>query len=294
MRIPHLSFAALWLLTDLSLAKTHDEDFCSSFTIAKVSSGELSIDLFEMSGLLSLDSQQLVHVQDSGNDPFLILTDRSGKVEQRIRFAEVSTDPEELARGVCPFSEGSCIYVMDTGDNFGWRGSRNIWAIEEATMKTAKPRIENLIFTFPAGERIDSEAAVVVGKTIFLFAKEKKHARVFALELSAWKGGSKEAKPVADLPYTMLTGASATKDGSRLLVLNWQGAVELSKEGTGTKSGDWYPYRRKIKLKTLAQQEAIAYDEDQRSFLYSSEKKAFTKYDWGIMRASCVPSPRSP
>ncbi|RZA15811.1 MAG: hypothetical protein EOP10_25705, partial [Proteobacteria bacterium] len=140
MRIPHLSFAALWLLTDLSLAKTHDEDFCSSFTIAKVSSGELSIDLFEMSGLLSLDSQQLAHVQDSGNDPFLILTDRSGKVEQRIRFAEVSTDPEELARGVCPFSEGSCIYVMDTGDNFGWRGSRNIWAIEEATMKKAKPR----------------------------------------------------------------------------------------------------------------------------------------------------------
>ncbi|RZA23405.1 MAG: hypothetical protein EOP10_12835, partial [Proteobacteria bacterium] len=207
-----LFFSAFLLLSDLSLVNAHSSDFCTNYTIAKVSSGELSLDLFEMSGLLSLGGKQLAHVQDSGNDPFLILTDRSGKVEQRIRFAEVSTDPEELARGVCPFNEGSCIYVMDTGDNFGWRGTRNIWAIEESTMKTAKPRIENLIFTFPGAERIDSEAAAVVGKTIFLFAKEKKHARVFALDLSAWKDGPKEAKQIADLPYTMLTGASATKD----------------------------------------------------------------------------------
>jgi hypothetical protein len=285
-------FASL-LLCDLSLAKTREEDpnECIKYSFEKVSSGELSSELFEMSGLLVLAPNELAHVQDSGNEPLLILTELNGKVKQRIRFAKTATDPEELTRGVCPWGTMSCIYVMDTGDNLGWRAERMIWAIEEASMKSSKPRIEGVSFTFPGGERLDSEAAALVGRTIYMFSKEKKHARVFALDIAAFEGGSRQALLVADLPYSRLTGASATKDGSRLLLLNGQGAIELSKEGKGAKEGDWYPFRRKISLTPLAQQEAIAYDEDQRSFYYSSEKKAFFKHDWGIMHADCVRKP---
>lgn len=261
----------LWL----ALQALPAPDVCRSYTFEKLSRPQLDADLTEMSGLVRAGDESLAHVQDSGNDPFLIFTKRDGSVLEKIRFAEISTDPEELERSECPWGGSSCIYVFDTGDNFHWRSERNIWAVEESSLRSKKPRIENLVFTFPGGERIDSEAATIVGSTIYLFAKERKHARVFALDKSAWTKGERIAKLVDDLPFTILTGATSTKDGSRILLLNWKGAVELSLEGTGSKApSGWYPYRRKIKIKGLAQQEAISYDEDQRSFLYSSEKKA--------------------
>lgn len=267
--------------------KSHDVE-CSSYTFQKLSSQKLSDELTEMSGLVRTE-KGLAHIQDSGNDPYLLFTRRDGELLEKIRFAEVSTDAEELVRSECPWGGSPCLYVFDTGDNLHWRSVRNIWAVEEKTLRSLKPRIENLEFTFPGGERIDSEAAVIVGRTIVLFAKERKHARVFTLDKSAWSGGGREAKLVDDLPYTMITGAAATDDGSRILILSWQGAVELSQHGSGPKAkSSWYPYRKRIKLKTMAQQEAIAYDADQRSFLYSSERKVFSKDEWGIMLAQCV------
>jgi len=264
---------------------------CGQFTFAKLSPNSLSLEIQEMSGLTlsGTEADTLVHVQDSGNDPVLTYTKRDGSILASYRYGDKNSDSEELARGECPWG-GACIFVFDTGDNFHWRSQRSIWAVDEATLKTDKIRSEKIDFKFPGEEKADVEAAVVIGKTIYLFVKEPKHSRVFALSTGVWKGENAEAKLITDLPYTMVTGAAASTDGSRILLLNWQGVVEMTKAGTGSKSADgWFPYRRRIKIKSLAQQEAITFDHDQKSFLYSSEKKLFSNREWGIMQATCTP-----
>lgn len=252
-------------------------------------------DLEEMSGIVlgGLDPDTLVHIQDSGNDPYLIYTKTDGTILSRYLFTEKIADTEELTRGDCPWG-GSCIFVFDTGDNFHWRRTRSIWAIEEASLRSAKIHSQKIDFKFPKDEHLDVEAAVLIDKTFYLFAKEPKHSRVFALGPSVWKGdGQTEASLLTDLPYTMITGASASSDGERILLINWQGVIELSKsdeKGSTKVSNDpWYPYRRRSKIHGLAQQEAVTYDKDQRSFYYSSEKKLFSDQEWGIMHAQCVP-----
>lgn len=280
------------LLLYVSLASSPKTDFCRSYTFEKLSHAQLDKDLMEMSGLVRTSEGSLVHIQDSGNDPFLIFTGRDGRVIEKFRYADVNTDPEDLGRSECPWGPSSCLYVFDTGDNFKWRSERNIWAIEESSLRTAKARMENLVFAFPGNERVDSEGSTIVGNTIFIFTKEKKLTRVFALEKSAWANGDRVAKFIEELPYRRITGAAATKDGSRILLLNEREVIELAKEGKGKKAASsWYPYRRKIKIKELAQQEAIAYDEDQRSFLYTSEKSRLSSKEWGIMHAKCISTP---
>ena len=267
---------------------------CGSYRFDKMSPRVMNSDLEEMSGLVlgGLDPDTLVHVQDSGNDPYLIYTKTDGTILARYLFTEKIADTEELSRGECPWG-GSCIFVFDTGDNFHWRGSRTIWAVEEATVRSTTIRSQKFDFKFPNDEHLDVEAATLIGKTIYFFAKEPKHSRVFALETAVWRGeGSSEAKLITDLPYTMITGATSSDDGERILLINWQGVIELSKsEDKGSsKAGDaWFPYRRKTKIHGLAQQEAVTYDKDQRSFFYSSEKKMFSEKEWGIVHAQCIP-----
>lgn len=269
---------------------------CSAYTFEKLSRPILDPDLDEMSGLVlgGLEPDTLVHIRDSGNDPLLVYTKRDGTIIGRYPFGPTATDPEEITRGACPWG-GACIFVFDTGDNFHIRSERHIWAVEENTLLTKTPHTQKFEFHFPGYQALDVEAAVLVDKTFYFFAKERKHARVFALDSAVWKGekNASEAKLITDLPITMITGAASTKDGKRLLLINWQGATELSKEGqkSDPKAADsFYPYRKKIKLKDLEQQEGITYDADEKSFLYTSEKKMiFSKGNYGIMRATCVP-----
>jgi hypothetical protein len=263
---------------------------CDSYRFEKLSQGVLKEELEEMSGLLRSrdDSDALIHVRDSGNDATLVYSKRDGSVIGSYPFADKAADPEELDRGECPWG-GSCIFVFDTGDNFRWRNKRSIFVVDESSLKSGRPKTAKIDFSFPKSEKLDVEAVVVVEKTFYFFAKEPKHSRVYSLDFSVMQGGPSEATYVTDLPYTMITGAAASDDGSRILLLSWQGVVELSRVAPGVKANDsWYPYRRRFKIKGLAQQEAITYDTDQRSFIYSSEKKMFSNQEWGIMHAQCV------
>ncbi len=289
-----LDFRRYFLLTlffsSLIPSRGEAKSLCSRYEFEKLTANTLDKSLEEMSGLVIYSKGKLIHIQDSGNDPLLIFTERDGKVIESISYAPENIDAEELQKGPCPQKNGVCFYVFDTGDNFKWRTERTIWIIDEESLRSPSKKMESLRFIFPNKERIDSEAAVVVGKTIYIFSKEKKHARVFALDMTSNPKEILEARLIDDLPYTMITGASVSSDGERILLLNWQGVRELALKGEGKKeASSFYPFRQFIKIKKLAQQEAISFDEDQRSFLYSSEKKKFSDDEWGIMRAKCVP-----
>lgn len=265
---------------------------CSSYSYEKLNANTLPKELEETSGLVfsGTDSDTLVHVRDSGNDPLLVYTKRDGSLIGSYKFSDYVTDTEDLAQGECPWG-GSCIYVFDTGDNARSRKKRAIIAVEESSLKTGKPKTQKVEFTYPSSEILDVEAAVLVNNQFYLFEKESKHGRVFSLDWAIFNGSNAtEAKLVTDLPYSKLTGAAASKDGKRIVLIGYTGAFELSTvTGAGfTKSSEtWFPYRKSISLKNLQQQEAIRYDSDDRSLLYSSEKGDDKSKEWAIMRAAC-------
>ncbi|HET9240842.1 MAG TPA: hypothetical protein VFO10_26495 [Oligoflexus sp.] len=252
-------------------------------------------ELREMSGIVSsrLYKNILYHVVDSGNEPVILVTDLKGQLLHQIRYAESSTDPEALSQGPCPWG-GHCLYIADTGDNFHIRSKKRIHAIDEATLFTNALHSAEMEFQFPKQDRLDVEALAVHPETgdMFLFSKEPKRSLVFRLPAKAWRknDGEQVAEAVGFFLYDMVTDASWSSDGKRLLLINWQGIFERTGQADNEHSEreGWLPYERKIRLPQLVQQEAVAFLPDQRSIIYTSEKKFFKSGGWGIMTARCI------
>jgi hypothetical protein len=251
--------------------------------------------LQEMSGIVSsrIYKDILYHVADSGNDPLILVTDLQGRLLQQIRYAESSTDPEALSQGPCPWG-GHCLFVADTGDNFHIRRKKRIHAIDESTLFTKAMHSAEMEFRFPNQDRLDVEALAVHPQTgdMFMFSKEAKRSMVFRLPAASWRknDGQQLAEAVGFLLYDRVTDAAWSADGKRLLLLNWQGVFERTGQADieHSEREGWLPYERKIRLPQLAQQEAVTFLPDQRSIIYSSEKKLFQSGRWGIASARCI------
>ncbi|MCX6130428.1 MAG: hypothetical protein NTX25_15370 [Proteobacteria bacterium] len=254
-------------------------------------------ELIEMSGIVSsrLYKDILYHIIDSGNDPVIIVTNLQGQILHKVRYASHNTDAEALSQGICPWG-GSCLYVADTGDNFHLRTSRRIHAVDERSIFSSSLHTAELEFHFPKAERLDVEALAVhpISGDMFLFSKEVKRSRVFRLASEAWQknSGDQQAESVGFFSYDHITDAAWSADGKRLLLINWQGIFERTGQADPehSLSEAWLPYERKILLPVLVQQEAVAFLPDQRSIVYSSEKKIFHNKNWGLVLARCVPA----
>ncbi|WP_141734596.1 hypothetical protein [Oligoflexus tunisiensis] len=252
-------------------------------------------ELQEMSGVVSsrLYKNILYHVVDSGNEPLILVTDLKGNLLHQIHYAASSFDPEALSQGPCPWG-GPCLFVADTGDNFHIRSKKRIHVIDESTLFTNSLHSAEMEFQFPKQDRLDVEALAVHPQTgdMFLFSKEPKRSLVFRLPAKAWRknDGEQVAESVGFFLYDMITDASWSADGKRLLLINWQGIFERTGQADNEHSEreGWLPYERKIRLPRLAQQEAVAFLPDQRSIIYTSEKKFFRSSGWGMVTARCI------
>jgi len=252
-------------------------------------------ELQEMSGIVSsrLYKNILYHVVDSGNDPVILVTDLQGRLLHQIRYAESSTDPEALSQGPCPWG-GHCLFVADTGDNFHIRSKKRIHAIDESTLFTNALHSAEMEFRFPNHDRLDVEALAVHPQTgdMFMFSKEPKRSMVFRLPAKSWRknDGEQIAEAVGYFLYDMVTDAAWSADGKRLLLINWQGVFERTGRADNEHSerDGWLPYERKIRLPQLVQQEAVTFLPDQRSIIYTSEKKFLKNSGWGLVTARCI------
>lgn len=277
-----------------------DPGLCQAWDFRLIPGASLAPELEEMSGLVwsTTWKDRLYHISDSGNRPDLLLTDEQGFLEGSIPYAQRQSDTEDISRGPCPWpaakgaaAPGSCLFVADMGDNFRLRSENRLHIVEEASLHSNAPRRESLVFNYPERQRFDAEALAVhpSSGTIHIFTKEKGKSQVFELR-PLLGAGSLTPTLIATLPITHVTGASYHPSGERLLLLNYQGASELSHKalaGFQQEPRSWFPYRRKIPLLQLGQQEAIAYAPSGLSFIYSGERRGFSKKLWGLVRARC-------
>jgi hypothetical protein len=139
-----------------------------------------------------------------------------------------NNDWAALALGRC--NSNTCLYVGDTGDSAGRRGSVQLYRMEEPLLSADRiprayglPRAERLDVRYP-DRPMDVSAMVVAGDgSIFLISDGlASPVYVFRVPPSAWFDGRVTAERVGRLPIDAasrggpVSGAAFSRDGSRL------------------------------------------------------------------------------
>ncbi len=168
---------------------------------------------------------------DSGDEPQIYLIDSTANLVAVVRLEGAKNrDWEEIAMGKGPNSNLNYIYVGEIGDNQAQYPSKHIYRIPEfkipvqdKVLDTTILVVDHLEFTLPDGER-DSEGFFIdpISNTIFLFSKRE--AEINLYEIDNWLSGRKTsvAKFLLQLPFTQITAADISADGSELLIKNYE------------------------------------------------------------------------
>ncbi len=108
---------------------------------------------------------------DSGGGANLYAITAEGKLARHVRIAGAkSVDWEDIESGPC--AEGSCLYIADTGDNDGRRGTIDIYRMTEPSVSsTTNAKAVKMAVRYPDGPQ-DAEALFVSpSQEVFIVTK---------------------------------------------------------------------------------------------------------------------------
>lgn len=274
-------------------AEDAGESLCEQWSVP-VSAGELDVALMpEASGIaVSARGDRLYHVND-GTRPGFFVTARDGSGARHVSVSGFAPrDVEDLALGSC--GERTCLYIADVGDNAERRPTVQIAIVEEREDfgEVAAP-LRVVLARYPDGPHNSEAIAIHPSGDLLLVTKgaitlaPRGPARVYRLraaQLAA--GGEQTFEAAGTIPFETLTqiglplrrvvtAMDFAPGGDRLVLLAYDSAVEIAVDrATGLPAVDaWAEGRthRVIAIETLRQAEAVAYDTDGRSILYSTE-----------------------
>lgn len=257
--------------------------------------GSLPSVLEESSGIANSTTypDRLYHINDSGSESTLYVTDLKGSLTQEVRVLGAKfIDTEDLAYANCPDKKGNCIYVGDIGDNQKDRGEIYIHVIREEKIfsKEVKP-IKTIKLKY-ADKPHNAEAfAVNASGDVFIVTKERKKkegaspAKIYRSSIfedtnelkyigSINLPGFSKAK---DVDEEIVTGMSVSPTGKNFLLLTYEGPWEFILDLTKPiKASEDMREGQDFHAITggavaLRQQEAITYTADGLGFIYTSE-----------------------
>jgi hypothetical protein len=254
--------------------------------------GDLNVKtIMEASGIaISRTAQRLYHIND-GNLPFFHVTDMQGGATQSVQIAGFTPlDIEAVALGPC--GNSSCLYIADIGDNAVRRDSVQIALVKEARAYGAEAIPDKLITArYPDGPHDAEGIAIHPSGDLFLATKSRfdqlpapsQLFRLSAAQLAADGEHTFElvgAIPVArlseqlgDSPRRVVTAMDIAPDGNRFMLLTYDAAIEFGVDLQHGLPGAWTAGKthHAFAVAPLIQTEAIAYDRDGLSILYSTE-----------------------
>lgn len=232
---------------------------------------------------------------DSGNGPYFYISDLKGGGLKEIEVKNFDADDvEDMTVGPCGASQ--CLFLADIGDNDLEREYVSIAVIEEEKSfgKTVTPKTV-LKLKYPDGPH-NAEAIVVTSLgDIIVFSKEKKGlaSRVYRYAkgcgltdtFQVWGTVNTSGLIKGD---AKVTGASLSKDDSRLILMTYANAIEFQVDLTKPfpKLEAWVPGKtfQEVPLTKLPQAEAVAFLGDESGFLYTTEVE---REDAPLMQVSC-------
>lgn len=270
--------------------------------------------LNEASGLAisKLVENRLFHINDSGDGPFIYLTQKDGKGTQKVSInGFLPFDVESLAYGKC--GEDHCLIVGDIGDNKKVRETVSLVVVKDR--KQFPDAIDPLHinqYRYPDGAK-DAESLAIHPQTqdLYLMAKTPDFINrkilvsgIYKITAEQWQKPQKNIVTMErigeiDLDYInfqyefygrLATGMDISPSGRSLLVLTYTDAIlfniDLSKNKIKpTKEMELDKDYQFIYLSSLPQQEAIAFNSLGSGFWYSTELKK--NHQASLMQVEC-------
>lgn len=245
----------------------------------------------EVSGMaVSQDHSRIYYVNDSGSGPFVYATNRNGLLLGKITISDsfFQLDNEELAMGVCPLdpNKNSCLVVGDIGDNFEFRNSIEIIFLPEPkTIPMNVNPILRLSLSYPDRAHNAEAFALLPNGDIVLITKEKiGRASVYRYQmknLNSERAQSGVLEKMGEIDISTIvesseqaaiTGMSISRDGSKMILLTYSLAIEWQLNWDQGTMFSLIPNQvQKIPIKILPQMEAVAFDDSDQSFFYTTE-----------------------
>lgn len=253
--------------------------------------GDLDIRMImEASGIaVSRQAQRLFHINDGDRAEFHI-TNVDGGATQTIKVnGFVPQDIEDISLGRC--GSNTCLFLADIGDNAVRRESVQIALVREIRSFGAAVTPEKVITArYPDGPHDAEAIAVHASGDLFLATKlrigQQGPSQLFRLSAAQISAGGEQvfegmgSIPIPTLSETLgqslrriVTAMDFAPDGRRLLLLTYDAAIELAWPDPPPLPETWTEgvTHRAFAISPLLQAEAIAYDRDGASILYSTE-----------------------
>lgn len=293
-----LALAALGVVAALGVALPARAELCPRWSPPQ-SIGALDTRLINEASGVAISRQfpgRLYFNNDSGDGPYVYVTDARGRGTRRITLAGFTPrDVEDIALGPC--AGQTCLYVGDTGDNFSQRQTVSFVILpERARFSDTETPLRTVVARYPEGARDAESFAIHPNGDLYLVTKPRDYLerragvaqvyRLTAAQLQVSDGSVQTFELVGtiDLPYLLYfnglagqiaTGMDFAPDGSRALLITYQSAVEINFDFARglPPSRTWRPNidYRVVPLAPVPQAEAVAYGPDGRSFLYATE-----------------------
>jgi len=269
----------------------------------------------EASGIEASDKYpgRLYHINDSGGGSFFYVTNFKGGQTKKIKIeGEVvkKSDFEDISIGKC--FDKSCLFVADIGDNKSTKTLVEIIVIEELEKygTSVKP-ISRIRIQYPDQPHNAEGMAVHPNGDIYIITKEENlrdyeayPAKIFKLQAPKWQENGNEKHTleyIGEIDFKTLNPSGTaygqvvssfdiSPDGETFLVLTYEDAIEFNvdlskqkiKPTAQLQKGKDYNL---IELKSLPQQESIAYTPGGKSFFYNTE---FHWFEAPILKADCL------
>ena len=169
---------------------------------------------------LEIIGNQLITINDSGNNPILFYLDKNGNIlDERTLEGVKNNDWEDITK------DDEFIYIADMGNNFDNR--KNLSIIKIPIQKSSNEIAEIINFSYPEQKKFvttfrssqyDAEALISMDNSLIIFTKNKlkKITEIYSLPKIA---GKFEAKKIGSLnTQSIITGGDYDPD-SKLLAL---------------------------------------------------------------------------
>lgn len=282
---------AAWLCASAGAAE--DSALCRRWA-APEAIGQLDTRMLpEASGIGLASNSDLLYHNNDGEEPNFLVTGRNGGNARRITVEGFdAVDVEDLAVGPC--GEDTCVFLADVGDNGERRPAVQIAIIDEQPGFAASVKPRRVVTAlYPDGPHNSEAVAVHPSGDLFLVTKAgsgigrtgpAKVYRLTAAQLAA--DGPQTFELLGQIPVPSLaerglparqvvTAMDIAPGGKRFMLLTYDYLIEIAADLTEPfpEQSAWRAgnIHRVSSTSRLIQSEAVAYDRDGRSVLYTSE-----------------------
>ncbi|MBK9981363.1 MAG: hypothetical protein IPP15_02885 [Saprospiraceae bacterium] len=271
--------SAFWMILSCHppLDKEHTHDLLEVIALPK--------ELNECSGMIQLDKNSFVALNDGGNKPILYAFDLTPDHETRkIKIDSVeNNDWEDLTK------DEDYIYIGDTGNNGGTRQNLMIYKVRKSDMMRQDEVVpEKIKFRYEGQTKFndsnrhnfDCEAIVSVGDSLFLFTKNRGDLMTDVYGIPKIPGSYLARKLKSFDAQGLITGADYRSDHSK---------SELVLIGYNEKGHQYHPFlihftnfsgtdffgglSERITIDQQLQSESVFFNGDHKVYISNEENK---------------------